>query len=494
MMRESESPNAGPAKQKEANGGRRALPHRIVRRAFSIASSLRLAVVLMALIAIAAAIGGIIPQAPATPNAEALYRSYGRFWYRIITTLLLDDVFHSRWFIALLGLFSFNLLLCAARRLRRSIKVLLSSPQLLSESDLPSDLPAVPRRMEESAEIRRAAHRILRRHRYRVRDRGEQLVGERFRYSRLAPDMIHLGILVILVGGLLGIFRFEGRLWLNESELGKTFYPCQEQARNNCIENADFGLRIDDFGAEFYPETGLPKGYWSLATIVEDGRPVKTAWIEVNRPLTYRGISFYQDRFGEDMQAARAVLLATDRATGEPLGELTLRVGESTPLPETQVWVALSHFFSSFAMTETGEAINRPAPTAENPAAILEVYGLDENGDKLDYRDIVFAHFPQTHFNLDKPYRFVLTNYIIPKRVVIRYSRNPGYPVVWWGFVAVMVGLTGAFYLRPKRVLVRFSGEKLHITDGGTSRMRVGKEELERLADEIENELKKDMT
>ncbi len=493
-MRENESPNAGPAKQKEANDGRRALPRRILRRALRIASSLRLAVVLMALIAIAAAIGGIIPQAPATPNAEALYRSYGRFWYRIITTLSLDDVFHSSWFIALLGLFSVNLLLCAARRLRRSIMLLRASPQPLLESDLPSDLPTVPRRMEESDKARRAAHRILRRHRYRVCERGDQLVGERFRYSRLAPDLIHLGILVILVGGLLGIFQFEGRLWLNEIELGKTFYPCQDQARNNCIENADFSLRIDDFGAEFYPGTGLPKAYWSLATIIEDGRPVKTAWIEVNRPLTYRGISFYQDRFGEDLQAARAVLLVTDRETGEPLGELNLRVGESTPLPETQVWVALSQFFCSFAMTETGEAINRPAPIAENPAAVLEVYGYDENGDKLDYRDIVFAHFPQTHFNLDKPYRFVLTDYVIPKRVVIRYSRNPGYPVVWWGFMAMMVGLTGAFYFRPKRVLVRFSGEMLHIADGGATRMRVRRDELERLADEIESEFKKDVT
>ena len=493
-MRENESFDAGSAQQEKTNDGRGALPRRIIRRAFRIASSLRLAAMLLALIAIAATIGGIIPQAPATPNAEALYRSYGRFWHRIITTLSLDDVFHSSWFIALLGLFSFNLLLCMARRLRRSITLLLSSPQSLLESDLPSALPTVPWRTEESDEARRAAHRILRRHRYRVRKRGDQLVGERFRYSRLAPDMIHIGILVILVGGLLGIFRFEGRLWLNETELGKTFYPCQGSARNNCIENADFGLRIDDFGAEFYPGTGLPKGYWSLATIIEDGRPVKVAWIEVNRPLTYRGISFYQDRFGEDLQAARAVLLATDRETGEPLGELNLQVGESTPLPGTEVWVALSQFFSSFAMTDEGEAINRPAQTAENPAATLEVYGLDENGDKLDYHDIVFAHFPQTHFNLDKPYRFVLTDYVIPKRVVIRYSRNPGYPVVWWGFVAVMVGLAGVFYLRPKRVLVRFIGEKVHIVDGGASRMRVGTGELEKLADEIESELKKDAT
>jgi len=493
-MRENESPNAGPAQKEEANNEWGPLAHRIIRRAFSIASSLRLAVVLMVLIAIAAVIGGIIPQAPAIPNAEALYRSYGRFWYRIITTLSLDDIFHSSWFIALLGLFSFNLLLCAARRLRRSIKVLLSSPQPLLESDLPSALPTVPWRMEESDEVLRAAHRILRRHRYRVHEQGDQLVGERFRYSRLAPDLIHLGILVVLVGGLLGIFRFEGRLSLNETELGKTFHPCASQATPNCIENADFALRIDDFGAQFYPQSGLPKGYWSLATIIEDGRPVKTARIEVNHPLTYKGICFHQERFGEDLQAARAVLLVVDRETGEPLGELDLRVRESTQLPGTQAWVALSQFFDSFAMTDEGEATNRPAPTADNPAAILEVYGLDENGSELDYRDIVFARFPQTHLNLDKPYRFVLTDYVVPKRVVIRYSRNPGYPVVWWGFVTVMAGLAGAFYLRPKRVTVSFLEEKVHITADGASRMRMGTDELERLAAEIESELKKDVT
>lgn len=478
--------------QKKPDQEQQARRRRVWEPILNALSSLRLAVVLLALIAIAAAIGGIIPQAPTTPNAEQLYRSYGNLWYRIITLLSLDDVFHSQWFIALSALFSLNLLLCAVRRLRRTIKLLFAAPQPPSEADLPDDLPTVHWEAENSHTARDVARRVLRRHGYRVRARGGQLMGERFRLSQLAPDLIHLGILVILVGGLLGIFRFEGSLSINDVELGKTFYPCEKETEQDCIKKANFGVRIDEFGVKFYPESATVKDYWSLITIVEDGREVKTARIEVNRPLTHNGISFYQSTYGNDLKATQVVLLATNRRTGEILGELTLRVGESTPVPGTQAWVGLSRFFTSFIMTDTGEAINRPGATAENPAALLQVYGVGQDGEELAYRDIVFARFPQTHLNPDKPYRFALTKYAVPKRVGIRYSRNPGYPVVWWGFVMLMVGLCGAFYLRPKRVWVVFQQGAARLVVDGSSRLWKERGELEKLASKIEAELGKE--
>ncbi|MFQ6090137.1 MAG: cytochrome c biogenesis protein ResB, partial [Candidatus Bipolaricaulia bacterium] len=89
--------------------------------------SIRLTIPLFVILTIAAAIGGVVPQAPITPNADLLYRSYGRFWHNIIKFFLLDDVFHSWWFLTLMGLFSINLVVCTARRLRRSVR-LLSTP------------------------------------------------------------------------------------------------------------------------------------------------------------------------------------------------------------------------------------------------------------------------------------------------------------------------------------------------------------------------------
>jgi cytochrome c biogenesis protein ResB len=49
----------------------------------------------------------------------------------------------------------------------------------------------------------------------------------------------------------------------------------------------------------------------------------------------------------------------------------------------------------------------------------------------------------------------VLSSYDVPKVIGIRYSRNPGYPVVWSGLAAMTVGLAAAFYFPARRVWIR---------------------------------------
>jgi len=450
--------------------------------------SIRLTIPLLVILTVAAAVGGIVPQAPNTPNAEFLYRSYGRFWHNIIKILLLDDVFHSWWFLSLMGLFSTNLIICTIRRLRRSIR-LLSAP-LRPLSQVSEEGAAVAgfhgRPLEE---VREAARRVLRRRRFRFREEGEQLLGERWRFSRLGPDLIHLGILIILVGGLLGIFKFEGYISLNETELGKVFPPCSVEQQGDCIKNADFAIRVDGFHAELYPDSMMYKDYWTTLTVIEDGREVKTKQIEVNDPLTYKGITFYQTSYGDDLGAAVATISVENRESGEPLGEFQVKVGEGFQIPGTEKWVELSRFFTSFRMGSAGPVnINTPKP--ENPAAILQVYEGTGELAKPEYWDIVFLNFPETHLNQDKPYKFYLKDFFVPKFDGISYSRNPGYPVVWWGFTAMMVGLFATFYLAPKRVWVVLDPPKERILVRGERRLSWGgQRELGGIAKEIEREL-----
>ncbi|MFQ6033454.1 MAG: cytochrome c biogenesis protein ResB, partial [Candidatus Bipolaricaulia bacterium] len=144
--------------------------------------SIRLTIPLLAILTIAAAIGGVVPQAPITPNADLLYRSYGRFWHNIIKFFLLDDVFHSWWFLTLMGLFSINLVVCTARRLRRSVRLLATPLRPLSQVSAAGAATASFRgRILE--EVREAARHVLKRRHLRFREEGEQLFGERWRWS-----------------------------------------------------------------------------------------------------------------------------------------------------------------------------------------------------------------------------------------------------------------------------------------------------------------------
>ena len=452
--------------------------------------SIRLTIPLLVILTVAAAVGGIIPQAPNTPNAELLYRSYGTFWYNIIKMLLLDDLFHSWWFLTLMGLFSTNLSICTIRRLRRSIRLLSAPLRPLSQVS-EEGAAVVSFRGRDLEEVRKAARRVMRRRRFKFREEGDQFLGERWRLSRLGPDLVHLGIMIILIGGLLGIFRFEGYISLNETELGKVFPPCSAERRVDCIKNADFAVRIDDFRAELYPDSMMYRDYWTTITVIEDGQEVKTKQIEVNDPLTYKGITFYQTSYGDDLEAAEATIAVEDRGSGESLGEFKVKVGERFQIPgsEEQVEVEFTRFFTSFRMGRGGP-VNINTPTPDNPAAILQIYQGTGELAKPDYWDIVFLNFPETHLNRDKPYKFYLKDFFVPKFDGISYSRNPGYPVVWWGFTLMMVGLFGAFYLAPKRTWVILDPQGERVLVKGAQRLTWGSRyELGRIAGEIEREL-----
>lgn len=451
--------------------------------------SIRLTIPLLVIITLAAAVGGIIPQAPHTPNANLLYHSYGSFWYNIIKFFLLDDVFHSWWFLALMGLFSINLIICMVRRLRGSIKLLAAPLQPLSRVSAEGAAVASfqGRSLEEARE---AARHVLRKRRFRFREEGEQLFGERWRFSRLGPDLAHLGILIILVGGLLGIFKFSGYISLNDTELGKVFPPCSAEQQTECLKKADFGIKVDSFRAERYPDSMMYKGYWTTLTVIDNGKEVKTKEIRVNDPLTYRGISFYQTNYGDDLNSAEATIAVEDRKSGKSLGEFKVKVGERFQIPGSEEWVEFSHFFTSFYYGKNGP-ININTPEPQNPAAFLQLYQGTGDLAKPDYWDITFANFPETHLNQDKPYKFYLKDYFVPKLDGISYSRNPGYHVVWWGFVTMMIGLFGVFYLAPRRAWVLLDPPKGRaLIKGGQRLSWGGKHELERIAREFERELK----
>jgi cytochrome c biogenesis protein len=62
------------------------------------------------------------------------------------------------------------------------------------------------------------------------------------------------------------------------------------------VEELDFAVRNNKFRIDFYPN-GMPKEYTSSLTVIEQGKEVLTKIIEVNDPLTYRGITFYQSSY-----------------------------------------------------------------------------------------------------------------------------------------------------------------------------------------------------
>lgn len=112
------SPDPQAAGPVPAGPSLRSLPARLWRKL----RSLRFALVLMVLIALACVVGTLVKQEPYEPN-EAIAQ-YGKPFGLLVGLLGLHQLYHTWWFLALLLLFALSAVACALRRLRLRLRTL----------------------------------------------------------------------------------------------------------------------------------------------------------------------------------------------------------------------------------------------------------------------------------------------------------------------------------------------------------------------------------
>lgn len=446
-----------------------------MKRLWRWLTSIRLAIILIAILAGLTLVGTIIPQQATTRTIDYISR-FGYPGYRIIHALQVDDLFHSWYWYGLLLLFAANLGACTYRRLLASFRLLRvpmrpQGPERLGRMKTTLSLGFPAGEQGEGAEGR--AKKALRRRRYRLNGTGAQIYGEKGRFGRLGADVLHLGLLTVLsgalIGGLLGFRDFQ------TAHAGEVF----------SVPRGGFSVRVDDLWDESYQESEqfyyLYKDYYTKLTILEDGKEILTKTIEVNHPLTYKGVSFYQAAYGEDWQgAARLKIEVTRTEDGQSLGRFPAQVGSGFSVPEEGIRVEVAGFLPDFALTGEMQAYSKSA-RLENPAAYLEAYG---EGGELLFRTWTFALYPELRTR-DLPYRFAIVGMTAPKYTGLIIKKDPGLPLVYLGFALMASGLIACFYLPHRRVWIHLGDEQILIA--GQSRLRWFRRELEGIAGEIKD-------
>jgi cytochrome c biogenesis protein len=253
----------------------------------SFFTSVRTTITLLFLLAATSIIGTVIPQgapeqfSPAGPS----------FYYRLALILDLHNVYRSWWFILLLVLLSLNLLGCLLRRLSAipsewkgtSRKTAFSFT--VSDSRSPENLKGI---------LISGMKGILGAPTVGANERTSlNLEWRKHRIYLLGFPFIHLAIIVILLGGLIGLFYgVKGHILIKEGEIGSQFTVTPSGAKRAL----PFQIAVDSFTMTRYP-TGEPKEFRSDVRLLEDGRDVVKDSIRVNHPLTFRGISLYQSDY-----------------------------------------------------------------------------------------------------------------------------------------------------------------------------------------------------
>jgi cytochrome c biogenesis protein len=415
-------------------------------------SSVRLTIALLILIVAASILGTVIPQ----NRRDELYRArYGDTFSRMLGSLQLTDVYHSHWYRALLAVFCINLCVCSTQRFMPLVKSLKRSSSTAGRVKL-SDLPFYrkiqcgksPIPLEDpsagaediGAQIREVLARGLYRLRYADPDSGIYYF-ERGKIGRLGPMITHASIVIILIGGIfVGTFGFKE---YKNIPVGETVD----------VPRSNFQVRADDFKVELYPDSRTPKEYTSVLTIIEDGVPRFTDAIEVNHPMKYKGVKFYQSDYGTIMADTVEIGLSR-RDDGETLGRFRIHKGETFQVPDSQLRIKVVALVPDFVRDSSGRVGSR-SREPRNPAVLLELYEDDELKDSM----WSFLRFPDFHGSGKSDYSLRFLSITTKDYTILQISRDPGLSVVWIGSLLMVAGLFLSFYLSHKRIWIKLSVE-----------------------------------
>jgi len=419
-------------------------------------SSVKLAIVLIIIITIASVIGTLIPQ---LRSAEEYLARYGQI-SELLMRLEITDLYHSWWFKVLLILFSLNIMICTLTRLSPKLKRAFR-PNLKFETDtllaakiqekFSKNWNLEKSKGELKKELRSAHYRI----KETEKDGAVHLLARKKILGIFGSDIVHLGLLIILIGGIIsGFSGFRTNINISEGEI----VP---------VLNTEFKLQLDKFETEYHPN-GSVKDWKSTLTIIEDDTPRLTKTIEVNFPLTYKGYVFYQSGYGWDWQNPTLEIWATKTSDPSSSKKAFVRLGEKEAWEEENLEFTALQFVPDFIIDENQVRTRSLDPN--NPAAFIEVY---RDKDKIS-SGWIFAKFPdfsQMHSEEETDYKFEFKDIQAAQYSGIQISKDPGVNFIWVGCGFLMIGLFLAFYwpTRDIRFILKDIEGKTEIISAGRS-------------------------
>ena len=446
-------------------------------------TSMRTALVLLLLLALAAIRGSVVPQQGVDALAVTRWKEEHPDLTPIYEKLDLFSVYDSIWFSAIYLLLVLSLVGCIVPRCLVYARALRARP------------PAAPRHLSRlpehtSYETSLPAEEVLERaravlgRRYRLRPaEGDSVSAERG-YLREAGNLLfHLSVLVVLagfaIGGLLGyqggVILVEGSTFGNnltqydDFDPGGLFTPEQLD---------EFDFTVDDFEVEWLEEgsgAGTARGFVAGLSYREGDGPEESYDLKVNHPLSigdtdvflighgYAPVITIRDGEGNIARTGPTVFLPQDSSF------VSFGVVKAPPAEPEQIGLE-GLFYPTFDLYE-GDPVS-VFPDARKPLVSMLVYtgdlGLDDGTPQSYY---VLDKSNATQLEKDgKPFRVDLsvgetvelpdglgsvTFERVEPWVRVQISQSPGKEVALVGVILALIGLCGSLFIRPRRVWVR---------------------------------------
>jgi cytochrome c biogenesis protein len=388
-------------------------------------TSIRLALLSLLLVALGSIIGTLLPQ---QQPWEYYQEKFGGLLAEIFWRLGLFDVYRSPLFLAIIGLLILNLVACSLKRLPEVLRLFLSQPTLDRYKNLPKRLQFTwPQRdLPPTQVLDTAMHRTLGRPTVVTDQETTWYLYRLGRWGRLGPYLIHLSIIIVVLGGMVGKFwGFQGQMNLQEGQESNILSLTDPQGR----KTLDFTVRLDQFQVQYYP-SGTPQEFRSDLTFLQQGQEVNQAICRVNDPVTFGGLTFYQSSY-QAIPAGPVILNVTvDDKTFTVEAPLRQRV----MLPDDKGMVMLWRVESN-AM-------------GMGPAVQL-AYRPGNSGHPMVFW--VLADSSKEQPQQPGPHIFRVKKMVLTYSSGLLVKYDPGVWLVYAGFLAMLPGFWLAFFVPRQR-------------------------------------------
>ncbi len=464
-------------------------PRALARRWWRALTSMRTALVLLFLLALAAVPGSLLPQRSLSQGKVSAYYAAHPQLAPILDRLGAFAVFSSPWFAAIYLLLFVSLIGCIVPRTRMHLRVLRQPPP-----PAPSRLTRLPQSDTVESTLRPAAaadgiERALRRGRWRVArsTTGEvvELAAEKGYLREVGNLAFHAALVVLLAGVAIGkLVGYEGSILVEEGGGFCNSLQQYDTYRNGpLVQGGDLTPLCADltrFSVDYEANLTPSKFLAQIRYTRQPGGPVTSYPLEVNSPLRVDGIRLYltghgfSPRFtirypdGSQFTDLSAPFLPQDATTLASTGALKLpdRPNADPGAPQ----LAIEGFFAPTAADLGDRRLVSVDPRPMNPAVAIVVYqgsiGLDsgapQNVFQLDPQQIQRGALKR----VDAANLLVGQSLTLPDGTTISFdgykqwaalqvSHDPAQWSVLGAAVTALLGLMCSLGVRRRRVWVR---------------------------------------
>ncbi|HMM47164.1 MAG TPA: cytochrome c biogenesis protein ResB [Thiobacillaceae bacterium] len=308
--------------------------HSFGRSVFELLSSMRFAISLLSILAVASIVGTVLKQAE--PYGNYIIQ-FGPFWFEVFEKLGLYDIYHAGWFLLILAFLVISTSVCIWRNAPNFVRDMKSFRENVGEQSLNAfkhRYAAMTAREPEA--LAADAQRYLEGRGYKVRrvsrEEGMLLAAKAGSWNRLGYFLAHSAIVMICIGGLMDgnlVFKVQqllGTKKIETRDIPQSQVPAISRlspsnpsfrgsvqipegssadvvflnvADGYLVQDLPFTVGLKAFRIEHY-STGQPKSFESDVELFDaSGKQVREATIAVNHPLIHDGIAIYQASFAD---------------------------------------------------------------------------------------------------------------------------------------------------------------------------------------------------